>query len=122
MSNLTEHIAEQLAIGEPILKKLSLVHPNKIQELLEDLAKMYMDKFPKDLQDEFEEHIAFRVTYKKDKTLVSANLIWSYWDTAEILLNGVGVKIIFKPEHGSTSVIANLPWTIIKGYMKNLID
>lgn len=117
-----EKIKLQLAIGEPILKHLSLVHPNKIQRALETIAETYMDSFPKHVQDEFSDYLTFRATYKKDKTLDSANLIWSCWDKVEILLNSIGVKIIFQPEHQSPSVVADLPWNIVKDYFIGLIQ
>lgn len=116
-----EKIESQIAIGETILKELSIVHPNKIQTALETIVETYMDKLPQHVQDEYSKYLTFKIIYKKDKTLDGAYLTFGSWDTAEITLNIIGIKIVYAPEHGSSSEIVDLPWNIIKSYFNGLI-
>lgn len=109
-----DNIKKQVEIGQECLIKLSKYHPDRIKSGLEKIYDIYKDNLNHEyLSEEYNVSRSFSIEYNKDMIINSCQLRWSYWDSAYIDINSMGIKFVFNPEHGERKIIADLPWQII---------
>ena len=116
-----ETVNKEIKEGEDFLRRISPIHPIEIKRVLEDIYELYRDHFSEFLQDQYESTRVFNIEYDKYDNIISASLIWHYWDAGEINLKCTGIEVVYKPEDGPQKIIAERPWKVVKLYFKEFL-
>ena len=117
----TEKFIQTITEGNKFLTSISHLHPMKIKGILKGVYEMYKDQFPEVLQDEYENYNVFDIAYDNNGNITLASLKWNYWDAGEVRLICTGIEVIYTPEVGSQTIIAELPLDIVKSYFNELL-
>lgn len=118
----TEAVKKEIEEGKDFLKSISHIHPKEIKHVLEDVYEMYKHNFSEFLQDQYEFVRLFNITYDKYDNIISASLIWNYFDGGEINLTCTGIEVVYTPEDGPQKIITELPLKVIKPYFNEFLN
>lgn len=112
--SITEILEEMIKIGNEYLSILSKCNVMDLQHICEKIHEENSIMESSELKKAFENDRNFSIEYDKNGIIKEAKLSWSYYDSAAIVINSLGIEYWTKKEYSPKVTVMKMNWSLLK--------
>lgn len=118
---MLEEIKKRLEYGKKLMKELTTYQIKDVIQTIEKelwencysetfYTRIYNSKF---LKEEYKDRKII-VEYNADLEIEKIEISWNFYDSVHIELSAIGLIATYRPEHGVSKKLIDLPWLLLK--------